>query len=100
MNVTLFNPENLPDIVSVTMSISLGTYFAWRFISCFMVFMKSLHSHTAFVVARSLQAHGYTTDGELTELKRVADAGGEVAGSAVKWFTFAVFFLCLGMAGY
>ncbi|QZI90524.1 hypothetical protein MYOV003v1_p0200 [Vibrio phage 207E48.1] len=86
--------------VSVAASVCLGTYFAWRFITCFMVFLKSLHTHTAFVTARSLQAHGYTTEQELLELKNMTDAGGSVAPAAVKWFTAAVFFLSLAAAGF
>ncbi|QZI89767.1 hypothetical protein MYOV002v2_p0062 [Vibrio phage 144E46.1] len=87
-------------IVNIPISVCLATYFAWRFISCFMVFMKSLHSHSAFVTARAMQAHGYTTDAELTELKHMADSGGSVASSAVKWFTLMVFFVVCSIAGF
>ncbi|CAL9981853.1 hypothetical protein VPHK469_0070 [Vibrio phage K469] len=88
------------NLVDTPATIALGTYFAWRFITCFMVFLKSLHAHTAFVTARAMQAHGYTTDGELADLKQMADVGGSVASAAVKWFTLAVLFLTCAIAGF
>lgn len=76
---------NVVDIAAVAMALMSAKFFN-SFIQSYLVYSNAVSARNAYVIANSLQAHGYTSPADLHKLKELTD-GVQLAPSVVKWGT-------------